>query len=197
MLLAATGMRISEALALETRHFINGGRTIVVEQQVEKDCPRIKTKLKTDASWRESRSASRRSGVSDEVRERKVRTDLERQTITLPTCMVISLTIGSIRGSQNSDSSQPGCGWHQFKRFRNSWLRHQPKDAKKTCGSSGSPTSRRKWVNSIQHLKKTSQLGSLRRNVSATVLYCRGKLFQMFQEKGCLSVFEKLRQLVY
>ncbi len=36
--LAATGMRISEALALETRHFINGGRTIKVEQQVEKDC---------------------------------------------------------------------------------------------------------------------------------------------------------------
>lgn len=42
VLLAATGMRISEALALETRHFINGGRTIVVEQQVEKDCPRMR-----------------------------------------------------------------------------------------------------------------------------------------------------------
>ena len=46
-------MRISEALALETKHFINGGRTIVVEQQVEKDCPRIKKKLKTDASYRQ------------------------------------------------------------------------------------------------------------------------------------------------
>jgi integrase len=31
VLLAATGMRISEALALEAKHFINGGRTIVVE----------------------------------------------------------------------------------------------------------------------------------------------------------------------
>jgi integrase len=30
VLLAATGMRISEALALETRHFINDGRTIRV-----------------------------------------------------------------------------------------------------------------------------------------------------------------------
>lgn len=39
VLLAATGMRISEALALEARHFINGGRTILVEQQVKKDCP--------------------------------------------------------------------------------------------------------------------------------------------------------------
>ena len=37
VLLAATGMRISEALALETRHFVNGGLTIKVEQQVEKD----------------------------------------------------------------------------------------------------------------------------------------------------------------
>jgi integrase len=53
VLLAATGMRISEALALETRHFINGGRTIVVEQQVLKDRPCIKKKLKTDASYRE------------------------------------------------------------------------------------------------------------------------------------------------
>lgn len=40
VLLAATGMRISEALALETRHFVNGGLTIKVEQQVEKDSPR-------------------------------------------------------------------------------------------------------------------------------------------------------------
>jgi integrase len=53
VLLAATGMRISEALALEARHFINGGRTILVEQQVMKDRPGIKKKLKTDASYRE------------------------------------------------------------------------------------------------------------------------------------------------
>ncbi len=53
VLVAATGMRISEALALEAKHFINGGRTIVVEQQVMKDRPRIKKKLKTDASYRQ------------------------------------------------------------------------------------------------------------------------------------------------
>lgn len=41
ILLAATGMRISEALALETHHFTNGGRTIIVEQQVEKDAARL------------------------------------------------------------------------------------------------------------------------------------------------------------
>src|SRR6516225_6020674 len=53
VLLAATGMRVSEALALETRHFINSGRTIIVEQQVEKDAPRIVRHLKTDAAKRE------------------------------------------------------------------------------------------------------------------------------------------------
>jgi integrase len=53
MLLAATGLRISEALALEVKHFINGGRTIVVEQQVDKGCPRIVPYVKTDAAYRE------------------------------------------------------------------------------------------------------------------------------------------------
>jgi integrase len=41
VLLAATGMRISEALALETKHFVNGGRTIEVAQQVDRDTPRV------------------------------------------------------------------------------------------------------------------------------------------------------------
>src|SRR5437016_14497157 len=43
VLLAATGMRISEALALETIHITNHGRTIEVRQQVERDTPRIIT----------------------------------------------------------------------------------------------------------------------------------------------------------
>jgi integrase len=53
ILLASTGMRVSEALALETRHFINGGRTIKVEQLVAKDCPRVVKYLKTAAAKRE------------------------------------------------------------------------------------------------------------------------------------------------
>jgi integrase len=39
VLVAATGMRISEALALEGKHFINDGRTIEVRQQVDRDTP--------------------------------------------------------------------------------------------------------------------------------------------------------------
>jgi len=53
VLLAATGMRISEALALETKRFVNDGRTIVVSQQVDRDMPRIVRYLKTDAGTRE------------------------------------------------------------------------------------------------------------------------------------------------
>jgi integrase len=53
VLLAATGMRISEALALETKHFVNDGQTIVVSQQVDRDTPRVVRYLKTDAGTRE------------------------------------------------------------------------------------------------------------------------------------------------
>jgi integrase len=51
--LAATGMRVSEGLALETRHFVNNSRTIVVEQQVAKNASRIVQHLKTNAGKRE------------------------------------------------------------------------------------------------------------------------------------------------
>jgi hypothetical protein len=53
VLLAAAGMRISEALALEKEHFVNDGQTIVVSQQVDRDMPRIVRYLKTDAGTRE------------------------------------------------------------------------------------------------------------------------------------------------
>jgi integrase len=53
VLLAATGMRVSEALAVETHHFTNEGRTIHVEQQVEKNSPRIVKYLKTAAAKRQ------------------------------------------------------------------------------------------------------------------------------------------------
>jgi integrase len=53
VLAAATGMRISEALALEGKHFINNGRTIEVQQQVDRETPRIVSYLKTDAAYRE------------------------------------------------------------------------------------------------------------------------------------------------
>jgi hypothetical protein len=53
VLLGATGMRISEALALEVRHFVNGGRTIEVRQQVDRKKPVVVGYLKTDAAHRD------------------------------------------------------------------------------------------------------------------------------------------------
>src|SRR5262249_20664123 len=53
VLLAAAGMRISEALAVEVKHFINDGRTIEVRQQVDRDMPQIVKYLKTDAAYRD------------------------------------------------------------------------------------------------------------------------------------------------
>ena len=50
---AVTGMRISEALALEARHFISDGRTIEVRQQVDRDNPHIVLHVRTNASYRD------------------------------------------------------------------------------------------------------------------------------------------------
>ena len=53
VLLGATGLRVSEALALESKHFVNDGRTIEIQQQVDRETPRIVSYLKTDAGFRQ------------------------------------------------------------------------------------------------------------------------------------------------
>ena len=53
ILLASSGMRISEALAIETKHFVNDGRTIEVRQQVHREKPLIVSYLKTDSAYRD------------------------------------------------------------------------------------------------------------------------------------------------
>jgi len=53
ILLASSGMRISEALAIERRNFTNDGCTIQVRQQVHREKPLIVSYLKTDAVYRE------------------------------------------------------------------------------------------------------------------------------------------------
>ncbi len=122
VLLAATGMRISEALALETRHFINGGRTIKVEQQVEKDRPRIVKTLKTSAGKREidlhpdvadflQRYAAGKTGLLFHTAQNTPRlyNNLEGRWLT-PRLIEMEL-------------DEKGMGWHSFKRFRKTWLR--------------------------------------------------------------------------
>jgi integrase len=122
VLLAATGMRISEALAIETRHFINDGRTIKVEQQVEKNHPRTVPYLKTDAAKREidlhpdvaeffCNFTAGKSGLLFHTANNTPHLygNLEERWLT-PRLVKMGL-------------DEKGMGWHSFKRFRKTWLR--------------------------------------------------------------------------
>jgi integrase len=122
VLLAATGMRISEALALEAKHFINGGRTIVVEQQVMKDRPRIKKKLKTDAS-------SRQIDLHPDVAKYLGAYVSHKTGLIFSTKNKTPYLYGNLAEDWLDPIlrkiEQPDMAWHSFKRFRNSWLRAQ------------------------------------------------------------------------
>lgn len=124
VLLAATGMRISEALALETRHFINGGRTIVVEQQVEKDCPKSDDELKTPAARRE---IDLHPDVAAYLRKFLSR----KSGLVLHTENNTPYLYGNLADHwldprlEKLGLYEEGMGWHSFRRFRNTWLRKQ------------------------------------------------------------------------
>jgi integrase len=121
VLLAATGMRISEALALETRHFINGGRTIKVEQQVEKDCPRIVNYLKTSAAKRE---IDLHPDVAEFLQGYMAgKTGLVFHTEQRTPHLYGNLMSRWLR--PRLDKMELDAGWHSFKRFRKTWLRGQ------------------------------------------------------------------------
>ena len=124
VLLAATGMRVSEALALETRHFINNGRTIIVEQQVEKDAARIVQYLKTDAAKRE---VDLHPNIAEYL----------QTYMAAKTGLLFHTANGTPHLNGNLEDHWPtprliekgldekGMGWHAFKRFRKTWLRGQ------------------------------------------------------------------------
>ena len=122
VLLAATGMRISEALALETKHFVNDGRTIQVCQQVDRDRPRVVEYLKTDAGYREvdlSKQVAEylrayingKDGLLFETRNGTpyLHNNLEQRWLT-PRLQAMQI-------------DEKGMGFHAFRRFRKTWLR--------------------------------------------------------------------------
>ncbi len=122
VLLAATGMRISEALALETKRFVNDGRTIVISQQVDRDMPRIVRYLKTDAGTREvdlstevaeylRAFVSGTNGLLFETRNGTpyLHNNLEQRWLT-PRLQAMGI-------------DEKGMGFHAFRRFRKTWLR--------------------------------------------------------------------------
>ena len=122
VLLAATGMRISEALALESKHFVNNCHTIQVNQQVDRDRPRIIKYLKTDAGFREvdlctavgeylQAFINRRDGLLFETRNGTpyLHNNLEQRWLT-PRLQAMGI-------------DEKGMGFHAFRRFRKTWLR--------------------------------------------------------------------------
>ncbi|MGH9737483.1 MAG: tyrosine-type recombinase/integrase [Candidatus Acidiferrales bacterium] len=122
VLLAATGMRISEALALESKHFTNDGRTIQVRQQVDRDTPRIVWCLKTDAAYRDI-------DLHPDVAEFLQRFIGERKGLLFVTRNGTPRLHNNIEQRWLSERlrkkglDEPGMGWHAFRRFRKTWLR--------------------------------------------------------------------------
>jgi integrase len=122
ILLASTGMRVSEALALETRHFINGGRTIRVEQQVAKDSSRIVKYLKTSAAKREI-------DLHPDIAEFLRRYRAGKSGLVFHTARGTPHLYGNLEDRWLTPRllkmglDQDGMGWHSFKRYRKTWLR--------------------------------------------------------------------------
>ena len=122
VLLAATGMRISEVLGLEARHIINDGRTVKVEQQVEKDCPKIVKYLKTNASKREI-------DLHPDVAEYLRRYAVGKSGLLFHTANSTPHLYGKLEDRWLTPRlvkmglDEKGMGWHSFKRFRKTWLR--------------------------------------------------------------------------
>jgi integrase len=121
VLLAGTGMRVSEALAVETRHFTNDGRTITVEQQVKKNSPRIVKYLKTSA-------ARRQVDLHPDIAEYLRCYAAGKSGLLFHTANGTPHLYGNLDRRLTPrlvkmGSDEKGMGWHSFKRFRKTWLR--------------------------------------------------------------------------
>jgi integrase len=122
VLLAATGMRVSEALAVETRHFTNDGHTINVEQQVEKDSPTVVKDLKTAA-------AKRQVDLHPDIAEYLQHYTAGKTGLLFHTANGTPHLYGNLADRWLTPRlikmglDEEGMGWHSLKRFRKTWLR--------------------------------------------------------------------------
>jgi integrase len=124
VLLAATGMRVSETLAIEGRHFTNEGRTITVEQQIQKDAPQVVKYLKTAAAKREV-------DLHPDIAEYLQRYAAGKTGLLFHTANGTPHLYGNLEDRwltprlTKMGVDEKGMGWHAFKRFRKTWLRGQ------------------------------------------------------------------------
>ena len=122
VLLAATGMRVSEALAVEARHFTNDGRTIAVEQQIQKDAPIVVKYLKTAAS-------KRQVDLHPDIAEFLQCYTAGKTGLLFHTANGTPHLYGNLEDRwltprlTKMGLDEKGMGWHSFKRFRKTWLR--------------------------------------------------------------------------
>ena len=122
VLLAAAGLRVSEALAVEGRHFTNEGRTITVEQQIQKDAPQVVKYLKTAAAKREV-------DLHPEIAEYLQRYAAGKSGLLFHTANGTPHLYGNLEDRwltprlTKLGADEKGMGFHAFRRFRNTWLR--------------------------------------------------------------------------
>jgi integrase len=122
VLLASTGMRVSEALAIETKSFIHDWRTILIEKQVEKDSPCIVEYLKTAA-------AKRQVDLHPGIAEYLQRYAAGKTGLLFHTANGTPHLYGNLEDRWltprlvKMELDEKGTGWHSFKRFRKMWLR--------------------------------------------------------------------------
>ena len=105
---AATGMRIAEILGLEVRHIVNNGRTLVVEQSVDR-FGRL-SGLKT-------RAAKRNVDVNKAAGDYLFAFIDGKSGLLLKTKKGTPLRAGNLRGRW-LDERLDGYGFHSFRRFR-------------------------------------------------------------------------------
>jgi integrase len=122
VLLAATGLRVSEALAVEGRHFTNEGRTITVEQQIQKDAPQVVKYLKTAAAKREV-------DLHPDIAEYLQHYAAGKTGLLFHTANGTPHLYGNLEDRwltprlTNLGVDEKGMGFHAFRRFRKTWLR--------------------------------------------------------------------------
>ena len=167
-----------------SKHFINGGRTIVVEQQVEKDCPRIHRQLKTDASYRQI-------DLHPDVAAYLRHFVIGKSGLILHTENNTPYLYGNLAEDWLDPELaklglyEAGMGWHGFKRFRNSWLRKQRvQEDHRLHWMAHKPKEMGELYSALKE-DLPARLAEAERVGYGFVL--PGKLFQMFQEKGCSS----------
>jgi integrase len=114
VVLASTGMRIGEALGLEVRHILNGGRTIKIEQSVNRF-----GKL---ADGGKTKSASREVDVDEKVAQFLLAYINGKDGLLFKTRKSSPHLDGNILKRWLVERLGHGLGWHSFRRYRITWL---------------------------------------------------------------------------